>query len=174
MYDIYLKNHDDTWRYALGKSGVRKIMVIGLNPSTATKDKSDPTVTRVEEVAKRKGFDGFVMLNLYPIRSTDYGALPLYANSEAFHENLNRIDAIISSEDKPFIWAAWGEAIHARNYFATAAFELAARLEKYSPSWQHFGSLTNTGHPRHPSRLQYAWSFSSFDAKHYVQKIGAK
>jgi hypothetical protein len=173
MYDIYSNSRKDLWRFTLGKSGSRKLLTIGLNPSTATKEQSDTTVAKVEGVAKRNGFDGFVMHNLYPIRSTDYSALPLDANVEAFSENLDHIEALVASDPERTIWVAWGESIVARNYFVGAAQELMSRLQGYGPSWIHFGSLTDSGHPRHPSRLRYAWSFSNFDTKRYVQKLSA-
>jgi hypothetical protein len=169
MYDIYTSNHNDSWRYTLGKSGSRKIIVIGLNPSTATKEKSDPTVAKVAGVALRNGFDGFAMLNLYPIRSTKYKDLPHEVDDRAFSENLNRIEAFVGTEPRPVIWAAWGESIYARSYFTAAAKELLARLEKHSPTWQHFGPLTRSGQPRHPSRLQYAWTFSPLDTVDHVR-----
>lgn len=172
MYDIYSNARNDSWRFTLGKSGSRKLLAIGLNPSTATKEKSDTTVAKVEGVAKRNGFDGFVMLNLYPVRSTDFNDLSVDVDAEAFSENLNRIETLVASEPKPIVWAAWGESIRAREYFVAAARELFVRLQRYGTSWQHFGALTNSGHPRHPSRLQYAWSFSKFDTKRYVQTLG--
>jgi hypothetical protein len=172
MYDIYSNAHNDSWRFSLGKSGARKLLTIGLNPSTATKEKSDTTVAKVEGAARRNGFDGFVMLNLCPIRSTDYNALPNDVDPSAYSENLNHIDALVGSESNPVVWAAWGESINARSYFITAARELLERLQKHGTSWQHFGSLTNTGHPRHPSRLQYAWSFSEFDTNRYAKALG--
>ena len=91
---------------------------------------------------------------------------------EAFAENLNRIEALVASEPNPVIWAAWGESIRAREYFISAGRELFSRLQKYGTSWQRFGSLTDSGHPRHPSRLNYAWSFSHFDTKRYEQTLG--
>ena len=172
MYDIYSNNTDDSWRYSLGKSGSRKILVIGLNPSTATKEKSDTTVAKVEGTAVRNGFDGFVMLNLYPVRSTNYNHLPEDVNSDAFSENLERIEALVASETKPIIWAAWGESICAKSYFISAAKNLLSRLHRHSPSWQHFGPLTNSGHPRHPSRLKYASDFSPLDSISYARSLG--
>lgn len=171
MYDIYANARNDLWRFSLGKSGSRKLFTIGLNPSTATKEKSDTTVAKVEGAARRNGFDGFVMLNLYPVRATNYNALPVNVDAEAFSENLNHIEALVASEPNPVIWAAWGESIHARDYFVAATKELLRRLQRHGTSWQHFGSLTNSGHPRHPSRLQYAWSFSKFDTNGYAQTI---
>jgi hypothetical protein len=173
MYDIYSNSQNDVWRFTLGKSGKRNLIIIGLNPSTATKENSDTTIAKVERAATQAGFDGFIMLNLYPVRSTNFNALPEEANTEAFTENLAQIEAVVASESKPLIWAAWGESILARRFFLAASKELFGRLEKYGTSWQQFGSLTRTGHPRHPSRLNYAWEFSPFDTKYYAKKFMA-
>jgi len=172
MYDIYSNAQNNLCRFTLGKSGSRKLLTVGLNPSTATKEKSDTTVAKVDGVAQRNGFDGFIMLNLYPVRSTDCKALPLDVDAEAFSENLNRIEALVADDPTSVLWAAWGENIHARDYFVAAARELFARLQDYGTTWQHFGTLTKSGHPRHPSRLNYAWSFSKLDTPRYVQTLG--
>lgn len=148
------------------------LFTVGLNPSTVTKEKSDTTVAKVEGVARLNGFDGFVMLNLYPVRSTDFNALPFDVDAKAFSENLNRIEALVAADQTSVIWAAWGDKIDARSYFVAAAQELFSRLQKYGTAWQHFGTLTNSGHPRHPSRLNYAWLFSELDAHCYVQTLG--
>jgi len=171
MYDIYANAQDDSWRFTLGKSGLRKLLTIGLNPSTATQEKSDTTVAKVAGVAQRNGFDGFVMLNLYPLRSTDCQALPFDVDAEAFAENLSCIEAVVAADLTPVVWAAWGDNIQARSYFSASALELFARLQKYGTAWQHFGTLTKSGHPRHPSRLNYAWSFFEFDPCRYVQTL---
>lgn len=172
MYDIYSNTQNDLWRFMLGKSGSRKLITIGLNPSTATKEKSDTTIAKVEKVARQAGFDGFIMLNLYPVRSTDFNALPEEVNAEAFTDNLAKIEAVVAAEFRPVVWAAWGENIVARKFLLAAGKELFGRLEKYDTSWQQFGSVTQSGHPRHPSRLHYAWQFSPFDTKNYAQKLG--
>lgn len=173
MYDIYSNASNDHWRFSIGKGGVRKLLVIGLNPSTATAEMADKTIAEVESVANLNGFDGFVMVNLCPVRSTDCSALPVSLDDKAFSENINRIEALVASEPNPVVWAAWGEGILARRYLVGAAKELLERLKKYGTSWQHLGSLTDTGHPRGPSRLQYTWSFAKLDADHYVQKFSA-
>lgn len=171
MYDIYSNARNDEWRFTLGKCGTRKLFVIGLNPSTATQEKADTTVAKAERVAERNGYDGFVMLNLYPVRATNYQDLPQEADSEAYSMNLERIAEIVARESKPNIWAAWGDSILARNYFVSAAADSIERLSACSPVWQHFGSMTKSGHPRHPSRLQYAWKFAPLDEKGYLAKL---
>jgi hypothetical protein len=172
MYDIYSSAQNGFWRFTLGKSGNRNLIVIGLNPSTATKEKSDTTIAKVEAAAKQAGFDGFVMLNLYPVRSTDYNALPMEVNAKAFVANLEKIEAVVAAESEPVIWAAWGENVMTREFFVAASKELFTRLEKYGASWHQFGALTQSGHPRHPSRLHYDWKFSVFDTRDYMRKLG--
>ena len=87
MYDIYQNDCQDKWRYTLGKAGANPLVVIGLNPSTATQEKADTTVAKAEKVALQQGYDGFIMLNLYPIRATDYRKLPVKVNATAFANN---------------------------------------------------------------------------------------
>jgi len=171
MYDIYSNAQNDTWRYSLGKSGRRKLITIGLNPSTATQEKSDTTVAKVEMVAKQNGFDGFIMLNLYPVRATDFKQLPKLRESVAFEENIKQIESIVLAEPKPVIWAAWGESIRAHTFFVEACIELFSRLKEQSVDWRRFGELTVSGHPRHPSRLNYAWNLSSLEMDQYVCKL---
>ena len=61
----------DNVRCALVQKGEKKILyVIGSNPSTADDTKKDPTMTKVLKFAESNGFDGYVMLNLYPQKST--------------------------------------------------------------------------------------------------------
>ena len=168
MYDLYSCSPDDRSRFILGHSGAKKLLVVGLNPSTATQEKSDTTVAKVQEVARLTGFDGFVMLNLYPVRATDFKTLPLDGDLAAIEQNLAAIEAVVRGEEQPVIWAAWGQSILARGFFISAAKQLAVRLSPYSPMWQHHGPLTKNGHPRHPSRLNYASKFSPFKINAYV------
>ena len=112
MYDIYSNAQDDLWRFTLGKSASGKLLTIDLNPSTATREKADVTVAKVEKAAELNGFDGFVILNLYSVRATDYKALPRKPDRQAFESNLNRIEEIVASEKTPVIWAAWVQALN--------------------------------------------------------------
>lgn len=149
------------------------LYVIGLNPSTATQEKSDTTVAKVEEVARLNGYTGFAMLNLYPVRSTDYNKLPVVVDTTAMDQNVAEIVALFGSAPKPTIWAAWGQSVLARTYFLGAVKVLEGKLRPLQPNWVHFGDRTAGGHPRHPSRLSYAWSFSSLNMLAYVARIDA-
>ena len=108
VYDIYTSTKRDAWRFTLGKKGTNPLLIIGLNPSTATRDKSDTTVAKVERVATNNNYNGFVMLNLYPIRATDFRELPAAVNQTAFNANLDQIENVVARMTSPTIWAAWG------------------------------------------------------------------
>ena len=163
MYDIYHCDQNDQWRYTLGRSGARPLLVIGLNPSTATQEKLDPTVTRVEKVAQQCGFDGFVMLNLYPERATDPKDLPPKADSVAYERNLEAIEKTVAQYPTPTIWAAWGTSVVNRPYLLRARDALHERLAQYQPQWRRFGDLTVNGHPRHPLYLDYSWTLEPYE-----------
>jgi len=162
MYDIYSNARGDAWRFTLGRSSKNPLLAVGLNPSTATQEKADTTVAKVERVAERAGYDGFVMLNLYPVRATDYRTLPTKVNKEAFETNLREIEELVATVQAPTLWAAWGNCVSHHGYFVKARDELFRRLERYRARWVCFGPPTDQGHPRHPSRLQYAWEFRPY------------
>lgn len=68
------------------------VMFIGLNPSTATYKKLDPTVTRCANYAKAWGYDGFFMGNIYSYRATE--PKNMLSSNEEINEKLN--DEILS------------------------------------------------------------------------------
>ncbi len=174
MYDIYANAKGDAWRYALGNSGSQTLLTIGLNPSSATREKADVTVARVEQAATLNGYDGFIMLNLYPVRSTDFNELPSEGNQDAISKNLAVIEELVSNTSDPVVWTAWGESIKARRYFIDSAYRLLTNSRRNPVRWVHYGPLTQSGHPRHPSRLQYAWKFSELDTDQYIKLLEAE
>jgi len=171
MYDIYPNTADDRCRFALGKSGKRMLVAVGLNPSTATQEQGDPTATKVERVARQNGFDGFVLVNLCPVRATDFRMLPNRIDRGVMAANLHALEEVVAPVQGVTVWAAWGAPITARTFFVVAARAFGQRLERLTPSWQHFGPLTVGGHPRHPSRVSYAWTFAGFDMAGYLDRV---
>lgn len=171
MYDLYQCNEDDSSRFILGKSGNSKLFVIGLNPSTANKEKSDTTVAKVERVALSNGFNGFVMANLYPLRSTDPHGLPQENDQVLFTKNIEAIVALARNETAPVFWAAWGGDITSRTYLSASLQQLVLEVSSIGGSWVNFGTLRKNGHPRHPSRLSYDWVFNEFNSQTYAQSL---
>ena len=122
MFDLYQSDKANRCRYLLGKQGDNVLTVVGVNPSTATREKSDPTATRVENVARNNGFDGFAIVNLYPRRATNPDDLPLRKNTATFNKNVSSIEALIASQKRPSVWVAWGGDINRRQYLKQAFF----------------------------------------------------
>jgi len=90
------------------------LVLVGLNPSTATRDKSDPTAAKVERVARAHGYDGFVLVNLCPVRATDCRSLPEVVDPRPLTANLRAITEVARAFDGVTLWAAWGAPILTR------------------------------------------------------------
>jgi hypothetical protein len=146
-----------TWRYALWriwdfKEPIRPVMFIGLNPSTADENKNDTTVSKCIGFAKRWGYGGIYMMNLYGFRSTYPIDLlspedPIGpGNNEAFHCYQERSSLIV---------AAWGSlqvSWRPRMQWQTRILQVLECIGK--PVYCLGKTLDRS--PRHPSRLAYS------------------
>lgn len=169
--DIYLKNEKNTCRYALGISGKNPLFVVGLNPSTADDQKPDQTIKKVIGFAERNGYDGFVMLNLYPKRTPYPDHLDKRFNRSIFQENLALFKSLLEPHQEITILAAWGEIINVRKYMKRCLADLIDVSQDLKANWVVIGDLTKSGHPRHPSRAPYKKKFQSFDVSSYSRKL---
>ena len=136
---------DRTYRFRLWRSwgnGIR-LVVIGLNPSTADENKDDPTIRRCIYFARRWGFNGLEMLNLFGFRATDPKALKRHHTGALQDKNLAVVGAAIGANASDGVLAAWGN--HGYGYTAPIMrmFDLAGLPVAC------FG-MTKTGMPRHP------------------------
>ena len=157
---VWMDNNDyipDGWiyigdsheRYVLGQPGKYNLLVFGVNPSTAVAGKDDPTIRKVRSVANHDGYDGWIMVNLYPIVSTDPNELPQEADEEIVKNNLAVINAVANSYSIGAIWAAWGDLIDKRFYLGDGLFDIQ-QLDGLDAQWYYRGTLTRKGNPRHP------------------------
>lgn len=70
----------------LGRKGNNPIIVIGINPSIATPNSLDMTMKNVDKISLNNGFGSFVMLNIYPKRSTNPKELDFVLNNRLHKE----------------------------------------------------------------------------------------
>src|SRR3954462_12457376 len=63
----------------------RRIMWIGLNPSTADESQLDPTLRRVRAFSHAWGYTAFVMTNLFSFRATQPSDMKGQANPVGEH-----------------------------------------------------------------------------------------
>ncbi|MEM1423044.1 MAG: DUF1643 domain-containing protein [Planctomycetota bacterium] len=130
------------YRYALTRrlrdAGPRVLFVM-LNPSTATHDQNDPTVTRTIGFASRMGASRLDVCNCFGLRSTDPRGLRA-VDDPAGPANTRTILARARLADRVVV--AWG------NHAGVHGFELAEKLERHA-AIECLG-VTNAGQPKHP------------------------
>jgi serine/threonine protein phosphatase 1 len=160
---------DKIVRYCLSSKCSRPLIVFGVNPSTADNTKSDHTISRVIGFAKRLGFDGFIMLNIYPVRATNFYNLPKTVDESLHAENLRVIRDTISQYDRPTILMAYGDHIAERPYLRECFRDILSVLETFNLDYIQFGDLTNNGYPRHPGRISYNIEIKPFDKSKYLK-----
>ena len=144
---------------------------VGFLPRRGARVEPDPTAAKVERVARAHGHDGFVLVNLCPVRATDCRTLPATVEPRLLEANLEAIGSVAVSVQDLILWAAWGAPILTRPFLFSAAVAIMACVERFRPGWRHFGTLTVGGHPRHPSRLSYGWTFAAFGAADYLRRL---
>jgi hypothetical protein len=168
VYEPIETNPD--FRFNLGTSGENPLFVIGLNPSTADDKIPDMTIKRVMSFANKHGCDSFIMLNLYPQRTTEPAKLHSVIDSQLHKENLYHILKSLEGFNHISILASWGETIIIRTYLKECLSDIYDKTKNKNISWLKIGELTQSGHPRHPSRAAYI-PLSSFDIKTYIETL---
>jgi hypothetical protein len=134
---------DRVHRYALWRTWDEKkgiAMFIGLNPSTADEIKNDPTVSRCINYAKRWGFGGMIMSNIFACRATDPKVMkgaedPVGSKNDQWLLKL--------AKEASLILAVWGN--HAE-FMARGK----AVMSLLKGTELHCLAMNKTGHPKHP------------------------
>ena len=136
---------DRVYRYALRRmwdSSSPIVLFVGLNPSTADESKDDPTIRRCVGFARRWGFGGIWMTNLFAYRATHPRELRRVADPVG-PENDEWI--LRSQEECTLVVAAWGNGGRYRN-------RVGAVLPLLKNS--HCLAVNQSGQPAHPLFLR--------------------
>ena len=132
---------DRVYRYELRRVWAAGPLVafVGLNPSTADETVDDPTIRRCIGFAKRWGYGGLVMVNLFAFRATDPRVMRAAADpvGPANDEHLERL----TGEVDQFV-AAWG----AGGTYMDRDLAVLPIIGWHLRALGH----TKDGHPRHP------------------------
>lgn len=170
---VYETNADNTARFVLGEKGDNPLVCIGVNPSTATPEKLDPTLRRVKKFSETLGFDGWIMLNLYPQRATDPDGLHEKRNRDIQAYNEHYVGKVLLDYPGTVIWAAWGALISKREYLIECLRQLVT-YSIYHRKWITLGETTKDGHPRHPLYLPGNAKMQEFNVNEYLKNSKAK
>ena len=167
---MHAVSEDGGARFVLGTVGEHPLVCVGVNPSTATPERLDATVTRVARRARALGFDSWVMLNLYPQRSTDPAGLERTADPALMAANEREIARVFATRPDALL-AAWGTLIGSRPYLADSARRIVALADSAGCTWSALGPPTAAGHPRHPLYVRNDAALVPFDARRYVAQL---
>lgn len=143
----------ETYRYSLWRlfDGVAACRgtanFLMLNPSTADELKNDPTVERCERRARKGGYAGLVVTNIFALRSTDPRAL--YAHDDPIGPENDRVILRLAKAAEIVI-AAWG--VHGQYKQRGPAVMQMLRDNGIAI---HTLGVTRQGHPRHPLYVPY-------------------
>lgn len=161
---------EKTHRYVLASRCAKPLVVIGVNPSTANEKYPDPTVRKVMGFAELNNYDGFVMLNLYAQRSTNFKGVHNKRDEILHQNNLDAIREFFKTYAELDVLVAWGNLISKRNYLLDCFRDIANVLQEQERkiSWKQIGELTKSGHPRHPLYARYDFGLKIFDIDSYL------
>lgn len=170
--ELYDKNESkNTFRYCLKGNGENPLIVIGLNPSTADNEKPDPTMKAVVTFVEKNGFDGFLMINLYPLRTPSPAILKQKGFDADIHKkNMQKIDSYLKKINEPTILLAFGAKIEEIKFLKKCLIDIVEVCQKYNPKWMCL-KKTNSGHPCHPLYLKRDLPLISFDIFSYIENL---
>ena len=146
-----IPNNDVHKRFILGKSGKKELLAIGLNPSTANESSLDPTSRNIQTIANNNGFDGWWLVNLYPLRTSNPKKLPKIADKELMMKNQKFIEKLIIDPKYNIckVLCCWGNNIENHLYLEEQARIIKNKIDKQLYS---IGKTMN-GNPYHPAPM---------------------
>ncbi len=150
--DIY--EGDADVRYCLGKNGEKMLFCIGINPSRACLEYSDDTMNAFINVSRLKGFDGCIMINPAPYRSTRPKELPKYPD-ERIETNHKIIETLFKKHEKSTVLCAWGnyKGQHYDVWFKESLQHIISLAMKYKMNFVCIRQNKGTGEPTSLSYL---------------------
>lgn len=167
---LYVNNTTNTVRYLLGEKGENMVACIGINPSTAKPNALDNTLKSVKRIANFNGFDGWIMFNVYPQRTTDPTHLHKEIDYDLQLKNMEVLSKSIRDLKIETIWVAFGDLIEIRAYLPYCLVDLYSQLKPLDLNWKIISKPTKKGHPRHPLYKPTESPFINFDIEKYISE----
>jgi hypothetical protein len=152
---------DRVYRYALWRvwgKGTRRLVVIGLNPSTADAERDDRTIRRCMAFAQREGCDGLVMLNLFAVRTKDPKIMK--AHAEPIGARNDRALVHYATTGATIVLAAWGR----HGSHLDRARDVCGTLKRAGVRLMCLGT-TGNGAPRHPLYMRGDTPFARYSGR---------
>ena len=169
----WIYDHDEPLsRYSLGQEGKNPLICFGVNPSTAVPGNLDPTVASVARYAKEKGYDGWIMFNLYPQRATNPDKMHKNFQKPIHEKNIAAIaDLLAELPNGLDVWCAWGPLIEKRAYLSRCMKDIAQVLKQNKCRYFTRGNISKAGHPHLPLYLRKESPMDVFDLERYTKDV---
>ena len=167
---LYVPNTYSEYRYILGTRGVKPLICVGINPSTAAPDGREPPRPSAQRIARSNGYDSFLMFNVYAQRATRPDDMEPSLNPLLHTENRKAFRYLLSLSKRPAVWAAWGNIILKRDYLMDCMRDFAADGQAAGASWYTAGPLLKSGQPHHPLYLKGDTKLLDFDIAAYLNR----
>lgn len=148
--DVYIG--DNKLRFALGNSGKSVLFCISINPSDASNQCSDPTMNSLINVSRKLGYDGCIMVNPAPYRSSNPKDLPMETD-ENVENNLRIIENLFSDYSGSTILCGWGNYLNdGVKWFADSLYRIIEMAREKDMKLVYIRK-TSIGNPSHLSYL---------------------
>jgi hypothetical protein len=147
-----LLSDDGRYRYRLSRVWDDSLPLacwLMLNPSVADHEQDDPTVRRVTGFSQSWGFGGFVVVNLFALRSTD----PAELKRDPYPIGPDNDRHIWEATEGRRVIAAWGAGGNLVLPAGRRDLQVRADLHVRGRRLECLG-LTKEGFPLHPLRLR--------------------
>ena len=97
---LYVPHTYSEYRYILGTRGLKPLICVGINPSTAAPDALDPTLQSAQRIALNNGYDSFLMFNVYAQRATRPDDMEPTCNAALHAENRKAFRYLLSLSEQ--------------------------------------------------------------------------
>lgn len=147
------------YRYELRRTWddtLPKVAVCMLNPSKADATVTDPTITKLIGFARRWGYGGFVVVNLYAWRSTESKNIGICSE----HVGPDNDSFILNAAMMGGLVCGWGPKPH----IAQRVRQVTAMLRKFDIPMRRIGAPSKDGSPCHPLMLPYSRTLELMEA----------
>lgn len=142
-------SEDKKYRYLLSRQWQKakpQVCFIMLNPSTATENVDDPSVRKCGEYARKWGYGGISIMNIFGFRSTDPKELKKVIDPIG-KENDDHL--LVNALFCDIVVCAWG--MH--SLYKNRGVGIKTLLEKHGVPLYYL-ELSKTGVPKHPLYLK--------------------
>lgn len=170
IFDIY--EYNNNCRFILGNNVSHPLICVGINPSTATDIRVDPTIRQVLKVSQYNGYNGIIMLNLSPEISASPNNISDIFLEDYHRQNIEHIKHVFLKYRGNSVLACFGDNILIREYLIAMLANIYSLAN--NNKWFSLGNLTQKGNPRHPLFVNHKTTLQEFNMTYYVSNLISK